>query len=137
MVGLLIATHGGLAKTLVDCANLLMGKTEDIRCLGLFHGDNIDNFKANIKQNIVEIDKGDGVLVLTDLCGGSPCNLSVFIMKEYERSNPNIECISGVNVPILLEAIQMRNTMKIGELTEYLVEIGHSSILNVRAFYNL
>lgn len=137
MIGILIATHGALATTLIECAGLILGKTNNIGSLGLFHGDSIDHFKESMRENIKRLDEGSGVLVLTDLCGGSPCNSSVFLLNELSSSEHKVESVVGVNIPILLEALEMRDAMSVNELASHLVELGKESIANVRKLYNL
>ena len=87
MVALLLVTHGDLANALVGSAKLIMGEAPLVESYGLYHGDDIDALKDTVKDAIVRLEEqsgGDGVLVLTDLLGGSPYNATA--RSFYERS---------------------------------------------------
>ncbi|MFR5526637.1 MAG: PTS sugar transporter subunit IIA, partial [[Clostridium] innocuum] len=105
MVAVLLVTHGDLAQALLSSAALIMGEAPLIESHGLYHGDSVDNLKDTIKEAVVrlsECSQGDGVLILTDLFGGSPSNAAARAMHELQDS-VRCECITGVNLPILLE----------------------------------
>ena len=87
MVALLLVTHGDLANALVGSAKLIMGEAPLVESYGLYHGDDIDALKDTVKDAIVRLEEqsgGDGVLVLTDLLGGSPYNATA--RSFYELS---------------------------------------------------
>lgn len=133
MVQILIVTHGPLADALKESALLVYGKTEQLRTIGLFHGDNIDDLYDKIVTNIKEINEEDGVLVFVDMFGGTPCNkvaLAIKNLKEYCR----IECIVGVNLPILIEALCLRSdkTKTLDEMVKELLQLALKTSFSLR-----
>ena len=132
MVAVLLVTHGDLAQALLSSAALIMGEAALIESHGLYHGDSVDNLKDTIKEAInrlSECSQGDGVLILTDLFGGSPSNAAA-------RAT-HCECITGVNLPILLEVATSKTFMKLEELKQHALEVGGNSILDLRNQFQL
>lgn len=127
MVGIVIATHGPLAGSLVESVGLIMGHTSDIHHLGLFHGDDIDMFTTRLKETIVKADQGVGVLVFADMYGGSPSN-SVALAAHELKGTQKIECVLGVNLPMLLETVAMRAYMDLDSLTQHVLDAGKDSV---------
>lgn len=106
MVGILIVAHGKMAEGLMDSLKLIMGKQEGYETLSLCHGDDINTFAQQIQENIRTLDKGEGVLVLTDLFSASPYNQTAMSFKKLEGHKYRL--ISGVNLPMLIEAFNQR-----------------------------
>ena len=101
MIGILIVSHGSFSQSLLESAELIAGKQQNIKTLSLNFGDNISNLVLQIKNEINKLSKkSSGVLVLTDLLGGSPSNATAANME-----NLNFKCITGVNHKMLHEAI--------------------------------
>ena len=134
MVAVLLVTHGDLAKSLLSSAALIMGEAPLIESHGLYHGDNVDDLKETIKEAILRLheqSQGDGVLVLTDLFGGSPSNATARALHELPK-DVRAECITGVNLPILLEVSTSKSFMPMEELKRHALEVGGASILDLR-----
>lgn len=134
MVALLLVTHGDLAKSLLDSAALIMGETPLVETYGLYHGDNVDELKETVKEAIVRLNKQseeDGVLVLTDLFGGSPSNASARSCHEL-GVDVKMECITGVNLPMVLEACTSTAYMKLEDLKEACVNSGLQGIVSLK-----
>lgn len=134
MVALLLVTHGDLAKSLLNSAALIMGEAPLIESYGLYHGDDIDELKDKVKSAIQRLDKqseGSGVLVLTDLLGGSPYNATARSLYEL-KDTVKAECITGVNLPILLEVATSVSFMNLDELKETCLKSGPLSIVSMR-----
>ncbi len=89
MVGVLIATHGGFAEGILNAVELIAGKQEGVKTIGLFHGDGIDEFSDKVQTAYEELDDGDGVLVFVDIFGGSPSNAVMKIDQSKTRSESN------------------------------------------------
>jgi PTS system mannose-specific IIA component len=122
MIGVVVATHGDLAKELIRTAEAVVGK------LPLVAGASVvasaPDVRANIEEAIRGVDQGEGVLLLTDLPGGSPTNLCLSFLTERK-----VEVITGVNLPMLLKLGGLRATGKpIGEVAHDLAEAGKKSI---------
>ncbi|HHW02545.1 MAG TPA: PTS sugar transporter subunit IIA [Thermoanaerobacterales bacterium] len=127
MIGVLIVTHGDFGKELLKSAELIIGKQNRTMTLGLFHGDSVDSLKDNISKAIDELNEGDGVLIFVDLYGGSPSNAAAMNLKKNIMDS-KVECITGVNLPMILEALTMRASYTLSRLKEHCIEIGHLGI---------
>ncbi|AGB19363.1 PTS sugar transporter subunit IIA [Thermoanaerobacterium thermosaccharolyticum] len=127
MIGILVVTHGDFGRELIKSAELIVGKQDNIKCIGLFHGDDIEKFKREVSNTIYSLDDGDGVLVFTDLFGASPSNVVALSMKPVSKE-VNFECITGVNMPMILEALTMRKSCKLKGLKEHSLNVGLGGI---------
>lgn len=124
VINVIIATHGSLAKGFKDAAETIMGPIENLDCYHLTMDASIDQFTDELIQGISEKD-GD-VIVLTDLLGASPYNATIRGISKF--SDRNIVCITGVNLPIVLECVMKRNDMEIYDLADYLISLGKEGI---------
>lgn len=134
MIGVLIATHGKMAEGILDSAELIIGKQDNCKVLALHHGDNIELFGESIKNAIIELDKGDGVLVFTDLFAASPYNQTAVNYKKLKKCK--YRSITGVNLPMLIEALSERMLGKeLDEITASVMKAGKEGIKEL--FYEL
>ncbi len=139
MVAVLLVTHGDLAKSLLNSAALIMGETPLIESCGLYHGDDVDELKDNVQEAIVRLDEqsqGNGVMVLVDLFGGSPSNAVARALHDLQGT-VKAECVTGVNLPMLLEVATSASFMSLEELLNGCLEKGPSSITNLRSMLSL
>ncbi|NLV75633.1 MAG: PTS sugar transporter subunit IIA [Tissierellia bacterium] len=127
MIGILIVTHGNFGLELLKSAELIIGKQENVETLSLNHGDDVEELYNNVKKSIKKLDKGEGVLVFTDLFGGSPSTATAINMKDLQ-----FESISGVNLPMLIEALDSRNNYNLEDLVDKVIQIGIDGIKNIR-----
>ena len=97
MVGLVVAAHGKLAEELIRTAEGVCGKLEQCRAVSVASSSAMEVAKAELTEAIRAVDSGDGVLVLTDMFGGSPANLALTFLDE------KIEVVTGVNLPMLVK----------------------------------
>lgn len=106
MLGIVIATHGTLSDGIKDAAEVIMGNTENIVTVNLNAGDDVEQLGKKINNAILEVNQGDGVVVLVDLVSASPYNQSVLVTNQLERElKDKVYIIGGVNLPMLLEII--------------------------------
>tara|TARA_B100001173_G_scaffold262628_1_gene236570 strand:+ start:343 stop:723 length:381 start_codon:yes stop_codon:yes gene_type:complete len=104
MIGILIVTHGEIGKSLIDCAtHILDDNPSSLDSLSINSNNDLSQYTKVISQKIKELDNGDGVLILTDIYGATPCNL----LKNFIVKN-KIEVITGINLPMLIKAISDR-----------------------------
>ena len=97
MVGILIISHGRLAEALITSVQSLVGDLERTRGVSIWPKDTGEEIKQRVRKNMAEVADGSGVLILTDILGGTPTNLTLSFVRD-ER----IEIITGVNMPMLL-----------------------------------
>lgn len=132
MVHILIVTHGPLAQALKESAAMFFGSmTENLSTMGLFPTDSPEALKDKIVDEVNKIDDGDGVLVFVDIFAGSPFNMTAMAIDELQ-ANHKIECFTGVNMPILMEALSSCETMSLEELQADIVEVAKDSIVDLR-----
>jgi PTS system mannose-specific IIA component len=105
MIGILIISHGSLGDSLVHCANHVMGyKAPHLLELRITTRDDPDVAEERARTLIEQIDCGDGVLMLCDICGATPCNIATRLVVPGK-----VECLAGVNLPMLVRALTYRN----------------------------
>ena len=106
MIGLVLVTHGGLAKEFVTAMEHVVGPQERIAPICIGAEDDMEARRVDIAKAISEVDDGSGVIILTDLFGGTPSNLAISLMKSAD-----IEVIAGVNLPMLIRLEGARKVM--------------------------
>jgi PTS system mannose-specific IIA component len=103
MVGLVVATHGQLADELIRTAEGIVGKLEQVRAISVGASTSMEETRDRLREAIREVEAGDGVIVLTDMFGGTPANLALTFLDE------RIEVLTGVNLPMLLKLTSCRS----------------------------
>ena len=104
MIGLMIITHGNLALELRSAMEHMIGDQNDIEIFSITPEDDIDIQKNKIEEKLKELNQGKGVIILTDVFGGTPSNLALNFLEPGI-----IEIISGVNLPMLIKICQLRD----------------------------
>jgi PTS system mannose-specific IIA component len=124
MIGIIIVTHSHLGDALIDAAEFIIGTRPDTMVsVSINLNENVDKLREKIAEGIKKVDQKKGVLILTDMFGGTPSNLSYSFLEEGR-----VEVISGVNLPILIKALNTQEKMELGELAESLEAFGKKSI---------
>lgn len=124
MIGIIIVTHGNLGRTLIETLELILGRKQDrLMSISIDIQQDPDNLRKKIKKGIQQVRADNGVIILTDMFGGTPSNLSYSFLEEGQ-----VEVISGVNLPILMKAVNSREKMTMDQLTAGLVAHGKRSI---------
>lgn len=113
MIGMVIVTHGKLALELRRATEHVVGPQDylDTVCIG--PDDNMERRREDIRKAVNKANKGDGVIILTDMFGGTPSNLSISLLDENK-----IEVLAGVNLPMLIKLAEARRTMSLGEAAQ-------------------
>lgn len=102
-VGVLVVTHGEFGAALLDAAQMIVGPQQGIQSVSVQVSRGVDEIVSDLKAALSKLDTGIGVLVLTDLFGGTPTTLSLSLRKLG-----NVEVVAGVNLPMLLKVLQSR-----------------------------
>lgn len=106
MYNLLVISHGNLAQEFLNALEMIMGPQDDVIPLGLNSEEGKEDFEKRISEACEKIYTNDGVLVLADLYGGTPCNSAVLkLISKYQK----IQIITGLNLPMLIQSIIYRN----------------------------
>jgi mannose PTS system EIIA component len=105
MIGILIITHGTLAESLIHCASHMLNKRPPrLRQLGVTAQDDLLLMVPQARAMVKELDSGDGVLILTDMYGGSPSNIAAKLVVPGK-----VEAVAGLNLPMLVRALTYRD----------------------------
>ncbi len=124
MIGIVVVTHSRLGEALIEAAEFIIGsRPEAVVAVSIDISENAEKLREKIATNIKTVKGPDGVLILTDMFGGTPSNLSYSFLEEG-----HIEVISGVNLPILVQAAGMRGKKKLDRLAADLEVFGKKSI---------
>lgn len=104
MIGIVLVTHGRLAYEMLNVAQHVVGPQKGVECVGINPDDDTELKRHEILEKTAAVDTGDGVIVITDMFGGTPSNLAISIMEER-----NVEVISGMNIPMLVKLMRERS----------------------------
>jgi PTS system mannose-specific IIA component len=124
MVGALIVAHSHIGKELIAAAEYIVGKMEGIVAVSIDFRMNAFEARKIISEAIKQVDQGDGVLILTDLFGGSPSNIAFSFLNRKK-----IEVITGINLPMILNFWSKRGNMGLMELAKSLQLSGRRNIV--------
>lgn len=124
MIGIVVISHGDLAKSLINTAEFIIGVQNGIIDVAIDVSDSFDKIKKKIEVAIQQTDTGDGILVLTDMLGGTPSIASLSFISKYR-----IEVVSGVNLPMILEVILHREKSNLSVLAKIAVSKTKKSIV--------
>ena len=126
MIGILIIAHGTLGDSLIHCASHVFGgPPSQMRQLGVNVHDDPNRLLPQVRELIGEIDDGSGVLVLTDIYGATPSNLACRLIEPGR-----VECVAGVNLPMLVRALTYRNE-PLAMVAEKALSGGHDGVVHV------
>ena len=108
MIGLVLVTHGHLATEFVIAMEHVVGPQKAIAAIGIGARDDMEERRQEIADSIAKVDSGEGVIILTDLFGGTPSNLAISLMEKGK-----VEVIAGVNLPMLIRLDGARKSMDV------------------------
>lgn len=123
MIGLVLVTHGQLATEFVIAMEHVVGAQKAIAAIGIGARDDMEERRKEIADCIAKVDSGEGVIILTDLFGGTPSNLAISLMEKGK-----VEVIAGVNLPMLIRLDGARKSMKISDAIAAAKEAGQKYI---------
>ena len=126
MVGPVVATHGHLADEMVHTAEQIVGPLEAVATCSIEPGASPEAIREQLKNAVSRVDEGQGVIVLADLIGGTPCNQSLMLCGQRR-----LEVVTGVNLPMLIKANSLRmgeGVLPLNELALALISYGQRNI---------
>ena len=123
MIGGLIVTHGRLAIELLNAAEMIVGEIHHITAVSLGWHDDVDTATSMIEKALDRVRRPDGVLILTDMFGGTPTNISSTFLDQDK-----VEVVTGVNLPMLIKLAQMGEGQSLAAAAKVVKEQGQSSI---------
>lgn len=123
MLGIVLVAHNDFAESIKQVAEHVVGPLPDIACVSVLPEDDIDLKRQEIQTAIKKVDKKKGVILLTDMFGGTPSNLAISLMEEGK-----IEVVSGMNLPLLVKLVRMRKK-PLSEAVQTAAESGRHYIM--------
>ena len=123
LVGLVLVTHGNLALEFISAMQHVVGKQEKVAAVCIGPEDDMEMRRQEILDKVGEVDSGAGVVVLTDMFGGTPSNLAISIMDRAP-----VEIIAGINLPMLIKLASLRKDKSLKEAVEGAQEAGKKYI---------
>ena len=123
MIGLVLVTHGRLASEFIVAMEHVVGPQEQIAAICIGPDDDMEARRNDIMSAVDAADSGDGVVILTDMFGGTPSNLAISVMQ-----NRDVEVIAGVNLPMLVKLARVRPEMAIKDAVRIAAEAGRKYI---------
>ena len=130
MINIVIISHGDLGDALIRATEMITGPAERLFSVPLLPDESPEGFGEKLDGVFREIE-GEETLVLIDLLGGTPRNVAA---RQSLKSN--VECVTGVNLPMLLELVMSRDNTPLSELAEIIAQRGQESIKNLRPLFN-
>ena len=128
MIGMVIVTHGRLAAEFIAALEHVVGPQRDVAAICIGADDDMEQRRQDILRAVREVDSGDGVVLLTDMFGGTPSNLAISVMDR-----PKIEVIAGINLPMLIKLASLRQTEGLANAVRGAQEAGNVLSLAGRA----
>jgi len=123
MIGGIIVSHGKLAEELLNVLTIILGEVVNMEAISIGWYDDVEDSKCKINQSLKRVDQKNGVLIFTDMFGGTPSNLSFSFLKD-----DRIEIITGVNLPMLIKFVSLQRSNKLKEVAKKVVEQGKKNI---------
>lgn len=123
MIGMVLVTHGRLAVELRSAMEHVVGAQRNVSTVCIGPDDDMENCRSEIEACIKQCDTGDGVVLLTDMFGGTPSNLAISMMEQQ-----NVEVIAGVNLPMLVKLAKVRGSQPLADAVTCAEEAGRKYI---------
>ena len=123
MIGALVVTHGHLGQELVAAAEMIVGEISYIQAVSIGWHDDVNDARKDIEKRIAEVENGHGVLVLTDMFGGTPSNIA------FSFHDPGkVDVVTGVNLPMIIKIAGQKEGDTLDSLAKIVRDQGRSSI---------
>ena len=123
MLSVVVITHGQLATELLNAAETIVGDLPRFAAVSIGWHDDVEDARGEIAQAVARVDEGDGVLLLTDMFGGTPSNLGITFLKS-----DNVEVLTGVNLPMLLKVASLEESTSLLEAARQMREHARNAI---------
>jgi mannose PTS system EIIA component len=133
MIGIVVVAHFNLAREMVAATELIVGKQDQFKYVDIFPDEEVDKIKKRLTDALKNADAGEGTIILTDMFGGTPSNISLSFLEEGK-----IEVVTGTNLPMLIKLVTYRQGRSLQELAGFIANYGKKNIylatdvLNVR-----
>lgn len=123
MIGGIIVSHGKLAEELLNALTIILGETVNIESISIGWYDDVEESKKKINESLKRVNQKNGVVIFTDMFGGTPSNLSFSFLKDNL-----VEIITGVNLPMLIKFASLQRSNNLSDVARKVVEQGQKNI---------
>ena len=127
MVGLLLVSHGRIAESFLEVSLEIVGPVKGVQVVSLAEPIDEEKVMEDIQKARKEIDQGDGILIVTDMFGGTPANLCFSLLED-----PMVEVLTGMNLPLILQILSSRKDASLAELAGIAMRCGRENIYLAR-----
>jgi PTS system mannose-specific IIA component len=131
MIGGVIVSHGKLAEELLNAVIIILGEAPNIEAISIGWYDDVEESKKKISQSLKKVDQKNGVIIFTDMFGGTPSNLSFSFLAENK-----VEIITGVNMPMLIKFVSLQRNNNLKEVAKKVADQGKKNIHLVSSLLN-
>ena len=123
MIGLVLVTHGNLAREFISAMEHVVGPQENVTSVCIGPDDDMEQRRREIIDSVAKVDKGKGVAILTDMFGGTPSNLAISVLDQGK-----VEVIAGINLPMLIKLASLRGSASLTDAVAQAQEAGRKYI---------
>jgi PTS system mannose-specific IIA component len=123
MIGGIIVSHGRLAEELLNALSIILGEAPNIEAISIGWYDDVEDSKKKISQCLKRVDQKNGVIIFTDMFGGTPSNLSFSFLRDNQ-----VEIITGINLPMLIKFVSLQRSNNLRDVAKKVVEQGKKNI---------
>jgi PTS system mannose-specific IIA component len=123
MIGGIIVSHGRLAEELLNALTIILGEAPNIEAISIGWYDDVEDSKKKISQCLKRVDQKNGVIIFTDMFGGTPSNLSFSFIRDNQ-----VEIITGINLPMLIKFVSLQRSNNLRDVAKKVVEQGKKNI---------
>jgi len=123
MAGVLVVAHCNMAKELINAAEMIVGKMENVEALSIDPNEEVERIRKGIQAALKRVNDGTGVLILTDMFGGTPSNISLSFLEDDK-----VEVVTGANLPMLIKIGTMTDKLLLKELASMIRDYGRKNI---------
>ena len=123
MIGGIIVCHGRMAEELLNALTIILGEASNIEAISIGWYDDVEDSKKKINHSLKRVDQKSGVVIFTDMFGGTPSNLSFSFLKDNQ-----VEIITGVNLPMLIKFVSLQRSNHLVEVARKVVDQGKKNI---------
>ena len=123
MIGVVVVAHFKLAREMVAATELIVGRQEQFTYVDIFPDEDVEQIKGRVVSALKSMNSGEGVIILTDMFGGTPSNISLSFLEEGR-----VEVVTGVNLPMLIKLVSYRRDKMLPELAEFIASYGKKNI---------
>ena len=123
MIGVVVVAHFKLAREMVAATELIVGRQEQFTYVDIFPDEDVEQIKGRVVSALKSMNSGEGVIILTDMFGGTPSNISLSFLEEGR-----VEVVTGVNLPMLIKLVTYRLDKTLPELAEFIASYGKKNI---------